>query len=192
MPRIPATVERTVVAKLYSQAESLEWSDLTPKKRSAQYDKWLEDPEIGGKLVQYLTPAAARVWVKDGPMKEWTRARNGVGKYASFVSGSSSVLQKIVRKALGEDWDIRPETLKVKPLRAVASCGGNEAVITWAPPNGLKHMIWAALAASASGDSRDWTVCVTETLTNPTPENERQWHRRLADRAGLKLVHVSV
>ena len=95
-------------------------------------------------------------------------------------------------KALGEGWEPTPATLRVKPLRLVARNGEDEAVVTWAPSNGLKHMVWAALTANAEGDARDWVICVTETFTKPTPANEKQAHTRLAKRCGLKIVHASI
>jgi len=193
MARIPPKVELAVVAQLYSDASELGWTSLRPRQRSAQYDKWLEDPDVGGKLKAYLSASGARVWIKDGPMKEWTRALSGVGKYATLVGDSASTQVKVVRKALGSDWEPRSDTLKVKPLRVVArNSEEDEAVVTWAPSSGLKHMVWAALTASAEGDVRDWVVCVTDTFTKPTPANEKQAHLRMAKRCGLRLTHVTI
>ncbi len=193
MVKIPPEVELAVVTRLYSDALKLDWSGLRPQQRSAQYDKWVDDPEVGGKLQGYLSPSGARVWIKDGPMKEWTRAHAGIGKYAKLLDDPVATQRKVVAKALGPEWEPLSETLKVKPLRVTARDGeGDEAVVTWAPPSGLKHMAWAALSASANGDPRQWVVCVTETFTKPTPANERQAHLRLAKRCGLRLVHVAI
>lgn len=191
-PRLPPSVEKRVVECLYTEALELDWSHLPPQKKSAQYNRWVEDPQIGGRLLEYMTPTAARVWIKDGPMKEWSRATSGIGKYAALVSGSGPVPLKLALKVLGEAWEAIPESLEVKPLRVVARTGEDEVVLTWAPVSGLKHMFWAALVASAEGDVRDWIVCVTDTFNNPTPANEKQSHLRLAKRCGLKLVHVSL
>ena len=43
------------------------------------YDRWLDDPAIGGYLTRFLSRERARVWLKDVPMKEYSRARNGIG-----------------------------------------------------------------------------------------------------------------
>jgi hypothetical protein len=193
MPRIPPEIEMTVVAQLYSDASELDWTSLRPHQRSAQYDRWLETPEVGAKLRAYLSGSAARVWIKDGPMKEWTRALSGVGKYATLIGDSTTTQLKVVQKALGPNWGPLCDTLKVKPLRIVARQDDEtEAVVTWAPANGLKHMIWAALTASAEGDTRDWMICVTESFTRPTPANEKQAHLRLAKRCDLRLVHLTI
>ena len=190
--RIPREIESAVVKQLYSDAAQLDWPSMTPQQHTAQYNKWVGDPKVGGKLTEYLNASDARVWIKDGPMKEYSRAASGVGKYAALVENHGDVQSKIVRKALGDSWTPDPDTLRVKPLRIVARDGEDEAVVTWAPATGLKHMMWAALTASAEGDARPWTVCVTETFTRPTPANEKQAHARVAKRCGLRLVHVTL
>jgi hypothetical protein len=192
MTRIPRELEMTLVKRLYADADKLGWVSMTPQKHTTQYDKWIEDPQIGGKLTEYLSASAARVWIKDGPMKEWSRAISGVGKYAGLIEGARDIQQRVVRKALGDGWEPAPDTQRVKPLRVTARNGEDEAVVTWAPANGLKHTVWAALSASAEGDARDWVVCVTETFTKPTPANEKQAHTRLAKRCGLRLVHITL
>lgn len=190
--RIPREIETTVVTQLYADAERLGWASLTPQQHSAQYDKWVDEARVGGKLTEYLSASAARVWIKDGPMKEYSRAVSGVGKYAKLIDGPNDVQATIVRKALGDDWKPVEASLRVKPLRLVARNGEDEAVVTWAPASGIKHMIWAALTASAEGDSHPWTVCVTETFTNPTPANQKHAHARLAKRCNLQIVHVTI
>lgn len=192
MARIPKDVETKVVAKLYADAANLGWAHLTPQQRSAQYTKWVQDRHVGGRLQEYLTAETARVWIKDGPMKEWSRSTSGVGKYAELVEGSQDAQAKLVRKALGEGWTVVPDSLSIKPLRLVATKDEQETVITWAAASELKHMVWAALTANAEGDVRPWVLCVVGTFTKPTPANEKQAHQRLARRCNLRLVHVDL
>lgn len=190
--RVPKEVELRVVAKLYADARELDWASMTPQQHSAQYAKWVEDPDVGGRLREYLSDTDARVWIKDGPMKERSRALSGVGKYAELIEDSEDVPAKLVQKALGEDWTADRDSIQAKPLRLVARRGEEEAVITWAGSRDLKHLVWAALSASAEGDSRPWTLCLIETFTNPTPPNEKQAHQRLAKRCNLTVKHISL
>lgn len=190
--RIPKEIERKVVRKLYADAKELDWATLTPQQHSAQYGKWVADAEVGGRLREYLPDAEVRVWIKDGPMKEWSRSLSGVGKYADLVEETDDVPSKLVRKALGTDWESDRSTIRTKPLRIVACKGEDETVVTWAAAKDLKHLIWAALTADAEGDARPWVVCVVETFTRPTPANERNAHLRLAKRCGLRLIHVTI
>lgn len=190
--RIPKDVETKVVTRLYGDAKTLDWATLTPQQHSAQYTKWVNDPEVGGRLCEYLSASDARVWIKDGPMKEWSRSLSGVGKYANLVDGADDTPARLARKALGDGWEVDSDTLRVKPLRVTARNEEDETILTWAPATGLKHLVWAALTASAQGDCREWVLCVVETFTKPTPANEKQAHQRLAKRCGLRLVHVSL
>lgn len=190
--RIPKDVETKVVTKLYAAAQQLNWASLSPRQRSAQYSKWVDDPEVGGRLREYLSTSNARLWIKDGPMKEWSRSLSGVGKYAGLIDGAEETSARLARKALGAGWEVAPDTLRVKPLRVAARKGEDEIVLTWAPASDLKHLVWAALTASTAGDPRDWVLCVVETFTKPTPANEKQAHQRLAKRCGLRIVHVSL
>lgn len=190
--RIPKDVETKVVARLYEDAKRLDWVSLTPRQHSAQYTKWVDEPEVGGRLREYLSASDARVWIKDGPMKEWSRSLSGVGKYAVLVDGADDTPARLVSKVLGDGWQVDKDSLRVKPLRVTARKEEEENVLTWAPVNGLKHLVWAALIASSDGDSRDWVLCIVETFTKPTPSNEKQAHQRLAQRCGLRIVHVSI
>ncbi len=190
--RIPKEIERKVVAKLYADAQERDWVSMTPQEHSAQYAKWVHDPDVGGRLREYLNDADARVWIKDGPMKEYSRALSGIGKYADLVNDSQDVPAALVSKALGADWALDRDSIQTKPLRLVARRGEDEAVITWAEGRSLKHLVWAALNASAEGDTRPWTLCVIETFTKPIPTNEKQAHQRIAKRCALTLKHVSI
>jgi hypothetical protein len=192
MMRIPKEVEIQVVTKLYSDAAALDWDSLTLQQHSQQYSRWVDEPDVGGRLREYLSGSDARVWIKDGPMKERTRALNGVGKYANLVKGAD-IPTELVRRALGDNWHIDRETLKIKPLRVTArDHHEKETVVTWGPGVGLKHLVWAALTASAEGDPRDWVLCVVEPFINPTPANERQAQMRIANRCELRLVHITL
>lgn len=190
--RIPKEIEWKVVRKLYADAKELDWATLTPQQHSAQYGKWVADAEVGGRLREYLSDSEVRVWIKDGPMKEWSRSRSGVGKYADLVEAAEDVPSKLVRKALGTDWEFDRSTIRTKPLRILARKEEEETIVTWAAAKDLKHLIWAALTADAEGDARPWVVCVVETFTKPTPANERNAHLRLAKRCGLRLIHVAI
>ena len=190
--RIPRPVESKIVAKLYADAGALDWASLSQAERSEQYVKWLDDPEVGGRLREYLTEGQARVWIKDGPMKEWSRATSGIGRYAEYVDDKSDVPAHLVQKVLGPDWVFDRQNISVKPLRLVARRGEEETVLTWGNARDLKHLVWAALTASAEGDARPWVLCVVETFTRPTPRNERHAHLRIGERTSLAIKHVTL
>lgn len=201
--RIPREVETKVVSRLYADAVSLDWPTLTSPEHSARYAKWVADPEIGGRLREYLSEGDVRLWIKDGPMKELSRAMSGVGRFASLIPGADTIPDRLVRKALDDDWSLIPGSVQGKPLRLVArqvsAAEGShqdddtpEMVLTWGQAADLKHLIWAALVASAQGDTRTWVLCVLETFTTPTPANEMAAHLKLAERCDLKVLHLAL
>lgn len=188
--RVPKEIETKIVARLYADASTLDWDHLTPQQHSAQYTKWVDDSEVGGRLQKFVSAGDARVWIKDGPMKEWARARMGVGKFAPLIEGSEQIPVKLIKKVLGEGWKLVPGTMSDKPLRLVAACEEEDVVVSWAPASGLKHLVWAALTANAEGDARTWVLCVVGSFTKPTPANEQQAQQRIAKRCGLRVEHV--
>ena len=152
---------------------------------------WIADSEIGQRLAEFMTPERARVWIKDGPVKEYPRALAGVGKYAPLANGSDNVAD-IVRRALGAGWTSDTATLRVKPLRVEAHRDGDTVVLTWGPSRDLKHLVWAALNADASGDPREWVLVVTGTFTRPVTASDKAHQLRIARKCGLRLVHVEL
>jgi hypothetical protein len=189
---LPKAIVTMVVTKLYADAKSLGWANLNSRQHSAQYAKWVDDPDVGGLIRSFTPEGDIRMWIKDGPMKEWSRAQSGVGKYTSLIEGAADTPKKLVSKVLGADWKLDESSPKTKPLRIVARKGADEIVLSWAEAKDLKHLVWAALTASAEGDKREWVICIVETLTKTTPANEKKTHERLAKRCGLRLTHVSL
>jgi hypothetical protein len=189
---LSSEVEKRVVAQLFSDADNLGWADLSVVERSLQYAIWLAHPKVGGVLTEFMSASQARVWIKDGPMKEWTRARSGVGKYAVLMPGARRTPEQLVHSALGEGWQVDDESLRIKPLRVRASHEGEVVTFSWGPQRDLKHLVWAALQAGADGDPNAWVLCVVGSFTKPIPANVRQAHLRLAERCKFRLVHLTV
>ena len=77
--RLPWEVEESIVSRLFADMERLGWEGLTLPQRTSQYAIWIADREIGQRLAEFMTPERARVWIKDGPVKEYPRALAGSG-----------------------------------------------------------------------------------------------------------------
>jgi hypothetical protein len=189
--RLPWEVEESIVGRLFADMERLGWEGMTMPQRTSQYAVWIADREIGRRLAEFMTPERARVWIKDGPVKEYPRALAGAGKYAPLANGNANVTD-IVRRALGTDWTSDIATLRVKTLRVEAHRDEDTVVLTWGPSKDLKHLVWAALNADASGDPREWVLVVTGTFTRPVTASDKAHQLRIARRCGLRLVHVEL
>jgi hypothetical protein len=185
-------LEARIVRRLFAEAESLHWTQLPPAQRTDQYNRWVQEPEIGGRMQGFMTPEEARVWIKDGPMKEYSRAFYGVGKYSPFISNPAAGVGSLVRLALGADWEADLTTRQIKPLRLIARRGEEENHFTWGPARDLKHLVWRALTEEASrADGIPWVLCLVGSFENPIPPDEQAENLRLGKRCGLHVVHVA-
>src|SRR4051794_25912559 len=103
---LPRQQQDDVVAAVYADANELDWEHLALVARTRQYARWLADPRVGGILTQYMTMEQARSWLKDGPMKEYHRARRGAGRYARLGQSGGTGPDQIVKHALGDRWTV--------------------------------------------------------------------------------------
>lgn len=189
---ISSTGEQGVVRRLYSDAASLGWASLTPLQRTRQYDAWLDDPDVGGVLQRELTRERARVWIKDGPMKEYARAVAGVGRYAKFIEGGGSQMEWVVSSAFGAPWAPVPASLRLKPLRCIAQSGSETRLLVWGPPRDFKHLLWAALEATDAPDGPQAVVAVVVPSGQGISPFDRERQRRLGHRCDVLVRHLQL
>ncbi len=189
MSDLPDSLRREVVAEVYRQAGVLDWDGLTDKRRSAVYDQWLDDPAIGGKLTRFLPRERARVWLKDVPMKEYARARNGIGPYSDLVTSRLPSPGQIARKVLGSGWDVIDGTISEKPNRCVISDGNEERLMMWGPPKTLRDIMWAGINALVDGKPTPILV-VAMSHAQSLDEGEKRRNILLGRIAGLDVRHT--
>lgn len=189
---LPESVERQVVRTLFLEAELIRWEFLSTHARSKQYSLWLASPSVGGLLQNFMSLEDARVWIKDGPMKEFARATNGLGKHADLVTRRLPPPSEIVARCLGPGWNVDMDSLQIKPLRIRAHREDHRSTLAWGPLRDFKHLVWAALQARASGDRDAWTLCVTAPFENPTPRNVQAHNERIVTSCNLEVVHILI
>jgi hypothetical protein len=189
---IPEAIEFEIVTKLFSEAHSAGWTTFNSSQKTRQYQVWLADPSIGGRLSTFMSPDEARVWLKDGPMKEYSRSMFGLGKYAALVPSQPVTARDVVKAALGPGWTIVPDSQKIKPLTVRIYEAEEESIYTfaWGPPRDLKHLLWAAV--SGQDDPSTWILCITSPPTAATPKNLQLEHVRIGLRCDLRVLHVSI
>jgi len=193
MSDMPTDLEEAVARAVFEDMDRLGWAGLPHGKRTEQYARWLRTPAIGGRLTDFMAEERARVWIKDGPVKEWRRAKAGTGRYAGMVTGAISA-ESIVAAALGSDWSLIEGSLASKPLRirVFHARSEEEKILTWGPSRDLKHLIWAAIKADATGEPTPWHLVVVGTFTHPTPADQQEFNARIARRVGLPIAHIEV
>jgi hypothetical protein len=186
---LPGEQLASVVTTLYTEAEQLDWEHQPTAERTRQYARWVRDSRIGGVLTRYMAAEAARSWIKDGPMKEFSRARRGAGRYAEFGQATGTSPEDVVRHALGDAWRIVDGRVGVKPFHCEAADANERAFVTWGPAANFRHLIWAALRWAVDHPGHA-VVVVTDLPERPTPEDEAAWHKKVAERCGLRVAHM--
>lgn len=186
---LPGDLLSQVVAALYADAEGMDWEHQPPAERTRQYARWIHDERVGKVLTRFMSAEAARSWIKDGPMKEFSRARRGAGRYAEFGHATVTGPNDVVRHALGKGWRVCGDRVGVKPFHCEAEYEDQRAFVTWGPTGNFRHLLWAALRWSVEHEWRA-IIVVTELAERPTPEDEAAWHKKVGDRCGLEVTHM--
>lgn len=187
---VPQELRHSVVTEAYRLADELDWSALTDRQRTAMYDRWLDLPAIGGQLTRFLTRERARVWLKDGPMKEYARARNGIGLFADFATSRLPTPGEMARRLLGQRWDsIGP--IQEKPLRCRVTNGQTDRLLIWGPPPTLRDLVWAGINAVVDQEPTPLLI-VTIPFGQHFGDAEKRRHANLCQVAGLEVQHLVV
>jgi hypothetical protein len=190
MSQLPADIRDAVIERLYADAERIDWENLSVAEKSKQYANWLEDEEIGGRLLSFKpSELAVRLWMKDGPMKEYSRAVLGVGPNAGYVDNPRCTPDSVVRAALGTGWAVVPGSVEVKPARCRASGPEREVVVIWGKKEDFKYLIYAALELLVCG-AEVASAAIVETVADPTGKAERERMGKIAERCGISLRFI--
>ncbi|MCH8562053.1 hypothetical protein LTI14_02305 [Nesterenkonia sp. YGD6] len=183
--RIPRSTREDVAKRILERAVELGWEDMTHGERSATYEQWVVDPQIGGMIGAYLPAERVRVWIKDGPMKEYRRARRGLGPYAKFVPTAVAMEGMISTIVLGSEWAVLPQTIGVKPSRFTAiGPEEDEVTIYWGNPSDLKHIVWGGLIAPRHVTIR---MVVVSTPTQPLTSDTKALIHSLQSKLGTDI-----
>lgn len=187
---VPEEQLAAVVTALYADADSAGWDTLPLADRTRTYSAWVDDPRIGGILTRYMTPEAARAWIKDGPMKEYGRARRGAGRYARFGRQGGTTAADVVRFVLRNGATVVQGSYGDKPFHCLATDGRGEInYLAWGEARNLRNLLWAALRAAVD-DGLSAHIVVMEPPGLTTPGDQVKTHRALAARCGLGMHHM--
>lgn len=187
--RVPSEVIDKVVQALYADAERLDWTHLPPQQRTAQYDQWVADSDIGGVLTEHMSSETARSWIKDGPMKEYARAVQGAGRYGRFGSSSGPTPDQITLHAVGETAVVVQGSAGVKPFHCVAADHGRQIFIAWGEAKNFRYLVWACLSYLVDEPGGTATIVVTETMAQPTMAVDKARFDAIASRCSLGLKY---
>jgi hypothetical protein len=75
MSKIPLKIKNDIHARVWSEADGINWLRLGDVEKSRQYEKWMMDPNVGGVIGQFVDQRNIRVYLKDSVMKPYNRER---------------------------------------------------------------------------------------------------------------------
>jgi hypothetical protein len=186
---VPVRVRDAVLRELYRQVASLDWDELPSRRKTAYYTQWVEDPSIGGELADYYTAEGMRVWLKDGPLKEYVRTLEDIGPYARYATKRLSPASEFVRDVLGKKWFIVPGSIREKPMHCVVTDGEHERYVCWGKPNTFRDLLWAAVNKALGAPIRPLIVLYTLEGTDVGPQS-RAHYQRITIHCSLDLAFV--
>ncbi|WP_433658192.1 hypothetical protein ACQPW1_40180 [Nocardia sp. CA-128927] len=191
MPEIsvPPEVRDAVLRELYRQVGMLDWEEMSSRDKTKYYTQWVEDPMIGGELADYYTAEGMRVWIKDGPLKEYARALENVGPFARYATRRLSPPSEFIREVLGDSWTMVPGSLGEKPMHCRAESGATRRYLCWGRPRTFRDLLWAAVNQAVTGGSRP-LIIVFVTGTQPVEDKLEPQHERIAQHCGVDLAYV--
>jgi hypothetical protein len=85
--RIPDNIRNGLRQKLWEVADQLDWLRLNWYEKSARYEAWSKDKEVGVLLSNYMDHRKIRVYIKDTIMKGYVRSRQADFRKPFAVSG---------------------------------------------------------------------------------------------------------
>jgi hypothetical protein len=186
-PNIPTSVRDEVVKLLYAAADTLDWERLSAQTKTAQYNRWVEDPHIGGLLARFIPNP--HLWIKEVPLKEYARALENMGRFASFASMHYAPPADFIAPVLGSEWQYVPDSHAEKPAHCLATNGTTNRYVCWGPPNQFKDLLWAALTAGVKESGCPAVVLSVRSEAEIEPGDRRR-NERIGERCGIEVTFV--
>lgn len=193
MAAIPEQLRHEVIARLYERFDDLKWEERTLSERSATYQRLVDDPAIGGRLASHIPLDRVRVWIKDGPAKEYRRALEGVGPYAEFTNRRAVGAEGVAEAVLGGDWYVVNGSVGEKPMRCLTQRDDVTRLVIWGPESSLKELFWHA-AVHLTQYGRDESPLIVIAKRGNAPIDSSLWRRAkgLGELIGCEVVQASL
>lgn len=179
-----------VITELYRQAVALDWELLPVGAKKLQYRRWIEDPLIGGRLRAFWDDHRIGTWIKDTPMKEYTRVQEGFGPMAVYAASRYvPAPEPLMQAALGTQWTIKLDSLDEKPMHCVAISNDTERYVCWGKPSTFRDLIWAALNHAIVMSVRPMII-VTPHEGQVVSVAERRFQESIAEHCEIDLSYL--
>jgi hypothetical protein len=188
---VPPKVREAVLLELVRQLDEVRWEELGSSDTSAWYTRFVRDENIGRRLSVYMSDVEIRVWIKDGPAKEYRRALEGRGSYAQYTSRAFPGPEIIVRGALGNGWSLIADSVEEKPMRCLAKSGDQMKFLIWGPTKSLKDLVWQATVTLAENPQTAITLVITRSSATRLTGDSWSLAERLSNVIGVDCKQVT-
>ena len=188
---VPPNVREAVLTELIKQFDQVKWEELSSSDTSAWYTRFVRDENIGRRLSQYMSEAEIRVWIKDGPAKEYRRALEGRGSYAQYTSRAFPGPEIIVRATLGKGWTLVADSIEEKPMRCIARSRDQTKFLIWGPTKSLKDLVWQASVTLAEKPDTAITLVITRPSTTRLMGDKWTFAEKLSTVIGVDCKQVT-
>jgi hypothetical protein len=191
MAKPPADVREAVVAALYREFDALQWEQLATKEKSEAYERFLTDPKIGVALDTFMDAGSVRVWIKDGPAKEYVRALEGIPPYARYTERAYPGAETMIEKVLGRGWTLAPDSVEDKPMRCEASSpSGERRFLIWGSFPSLKELVWHSLVHRIREPQAVSILIVTRQSIAPLQPAQRDQAQAMCQIVGAEFKSI--
>jgi hypothetical protein len=72
---VPADIRDRIRQKIWAKAAELDWPRISDVERTAWYENWTKDKDVGGVLSHFMDARKVRVYIKDSLLKPYLRSR---------------------------------------------------------------------------------------------------------------------
>lgn len=72
---LPIDIRDSIKQKIWAKADELDWPRISDLERTAWYENWTKDKDVGGVLSHFMDTRNVRVYIKDSLLKPYLRSR---------------------------------------------------------------------------------------------------------------------
>lgn len=72
---LPTDIRERIKQKIWAKADELDWPRISDLERTAWYENWTKDKDVGGVLSHFMDARKVRVYIKDSLLKPYLRSR---------------------------------------------------------------------------------------------------------------------
>jgi hypothetical protein len=169
--KIPEQLFANIRDRLWTQGDQKGWLSLSDTQKSALYEQWIADEEVGGVLSRFLDKANIRVYLKDTVMKPYVRERTKEAKPILRAVGLTG------DEVVAEDY-IKPHGRLLFDRR----------VVCWGLAKDWKSVLLAAYERAYRNLGKPYAAVLLRSVGKMAQPSEQRMVEDLASRLGIEKV----